>query len=113
SEIFEALMTLLSHDRYEVEYQFVDSSNKSGLKTRTNVLMGWPSVIFAQAIDYTRHPRYQEIQRRFIITNPRMDYEKYQSAVELIIEKNCSPDFVYQRKIVSDEEKYMAREIIL
>lgn len=113
SEIFEALMSLLSHDQYEVEYQFVDSSSRSGLKTRTNILLGWPSVIFAQAIDYTRHPRYQEIQRRFIITNPRMDFEKYQSAVDLIIEKNCTPDFVYQRKIVSDDDKFMAREIIL
>jgi hypothetical protein len=112
-EIFEALMSLLSHDNYEVEYQFVDTSNKSGLKTRTNVLVGWPSVIFAQAIDYTRHPRYQEIQRRFIVTNPRMDSEKYQGAVDLIIEKNCNPDFVYQRKIVKDEEKDMAKEIIL
>jgi len=113
SEIFEALMSLLSHDQYEVEYQFVDTSNRTGLKTRTNILMGWPSVIFAQAIDYTRHPRYQEIQRNFIVTNPRMDVEKYKSAVDSIIDKNCLPDFVYQQKVVSDEEKGKAREIIL
>ena len=113
SEIFEALMSLLSHDQYEVEYQFVDTSSRTGLKTRTNILMGWPSVIFAQAIDYTRHPRYQEIQRRFIVTNPRMDTEKYKSAVDSIIDKNCLPDFVYQQKVVSDEEKDKAREIIL
>jgi hypothetical protein len=113
AEMFEALMSLLSHDQYEVEYQFVDTSNRTGLKTRTNVLMGWPSVIFAQAIDYTRHPRYQEIQRRFVVTNPRMDVEKYQNAVEHIIDKNCYPDFVYQQKVVSDEEKDKAKEIIL
>lgn len=113
SEIFEALMSLLSHDKYEVEYQFVDTSSRTGLKTRTNVLRGWPSVIFAQAIDFTHHPRYQEIQRRFIITNPRMDVEKYHGAVDLIFEKNCNPDFVYQRKIVSDAKKDNAREIIL
>lgn len=113
SEIFEALMSLLSHDKYEVEYQFVDTSSRTGIKTRTNVLVGWPSVIFAQAIDYTNHPRYQEIQRRFIITNPRMDATKYNSAVDLIFEKNCNPDFVYQQKVVSDEEKDKAREIIL
>ncbi|MDR4492430.1 MAG: hypothetical protein R2685_16295 [Candidatus Nitrosocosmicus sp.] len=113
SEIFDALMSLLSHDMYEVEYQFVDSSNRTGLKTRTNVLRGWPSVIFAQAIDYTQYPRYQEIQRRFIIANPKMDVEKYQSAINHILEKKGSPDFVYQQKIVSDEDKDVAREIIL
>jgi hypothetical protein len=42
-----------------------------------------------------------------------MDFEKYQSAVDLIIEKNCTPDFVYQRKIVSDDQKILAKEIIL
>lgn len=113
SEIFEALMPLLSHDQYEVEYQFVDTSNRTGLKTRTNVLRGWPSVIFAQAIDYTRHPRYQEIQRRFMVTNPKMDTEKYKSAVDSIIDKNCLPDLVYQQKVVSDGEKSKAKEIIL
>lgn len=111
--IFEALMTLLSHDKYEVEYQFVDTSSKTGLKTKTNVLRGWPTVIFAQAIDYTKHPRYQEIQRRFIITNPRMDEKKYQSVVNHILEKKGSPDFVYQQKILSDEDRDITREIIL
>ncbi len=108
-------MPLLSHDKYEVEYQFVDTSSASrtGLKTKTNVLIGWPVVIFAQAIDNTNHKRYGEIQRRFIITNPRMDVEKYQNAVDLIIEKNSIPDLVYQQKVVSDEDKDIAREIVL
>jgi hypothetical protein len=44
-ELFNALMPLLSHDRYEVEYEFVDTNN--GIKTKTNVLRGWPAVIFA------------------------------------------------------------------
>lgn len=111
--IFEALMTLLSHDKYEVEYQYVDSSNKTGLKTKINVLRGWPTVIFAQAIDYTKHPRYQEIQRRFIITNPRMDLEKYRSAIYHILEKKGYPDFVYQQKIISDADKDIGKEIVL
>jgi hypothetical protein len=111
--IFEALMSLLSHDKLAVEYHYVDTSSKTGILTKTNVLVGWPAVIFAQAIDFTSHARYHEIQRRFTVTNPRMDNEKYQSAVNSIIEKNCMPDFVYQLKVVSDEEKNESREIIL
>lgn len=111
--IFEALMSLLSHDKFAVEYHYVDTSSKTGIVTKINVLMGWPAVIFAQAIDFTSHHRYHEIQRRFSITNPRMDSEKYHSAVMSIIQKNCIPDFVYQLKVVSDEEKNEAREIIL
>jgi hypothetical protein len=105
-----ALMPLLSHDKYEVEYEFVDTFN--GIKTRTNVLRGWPAVIFAQAIDYTNHKRYPEIQRRFIITNPKMSTEKYSGAIKLTAEKFGLPDFAYQQEIVSDYEKENARNII-
>lgn len=110
AELLSAIMTLLSHDQFEVEYEFVDTHN--GIKTRNNVLRGWPVVIFAQAIDYSHHPRWPEIQRRFPITNPTMSKIKYEKAIDLIGDKIGLPDFVYQQKIVSDEEKEKAREIL-
>jgi hypothetical protein len=70
-ELLSALMSLLSHDEYEAEYDYVDTHN--GIVTKSNGLRGWPAVIFAQAIDYSHYKRYPEIQRRFITTNPRMD----------------------------------------
>ena len=109
-ELFNAMMPLLSHDRYEVEYEFVDTNN--GIKTKSNILRGWPAVIFAQAIDYSHYQRYPEIQRRFIITNPKMSTEKYANAVDLICDKFGLPDFAYQAKIVSDLDKEKVREII-
>lgn len=110
SELLNAIMTLLSHDRYEVEYEFVDNFN--GIKTKNNVLRGWPVVIFAQAVDYSHHPRWPEIQRRFIITNPKMSKEKYEKAINLIGDRNGLPDFAYKQKIVSEETKENVREII-
>jgi hypothetical protein len=110
-ELFNALMPLLSHDKYEVEYQFVDTYN--GIKTKSNILRGWPAVIFAQAIDYSHYQRYPEIQRRFIITNPKMTTQKYEQAVDLISDKYGLPDFAYQAKIISDSDKERVREIIL
>jgi hypothetical protein len=111
-ELFNALMPLLSHDKYEVEYEFVDTSQHSGIKTKTNVLRGWPAVIFAQATDYSRYQRWPEIQRRFIITNPKMKVEKYVDAVDLTVDKFGLPDFAYQEKIVNDQDKQKVREII-
>jgi hypothetical protein len=108
--LFNALMPLLSHDRYEVEYEFVDTHN--GIKTKTNILKGWPAVIFAQAIDYSHYQRYPEIQRRFIVTNPKMDVEKYSAAIDLIGDKFGLPDFAYQGKIVSDSEKQKVQLIV-
>jgi hypothetical protein len=110
AKLFEAIMPLLSHDKYEVEYEYVDTSN--GIKTKGNVLRGWPAVIFAQAIDYSHYQRFPEIQRRFIITNPKMSVEKYKEAIGLTSLKFGVPDFVYQAEVVSDEEKDRVREII-
>ena len=56
--LFGAIMSLLSHDNYEVEYEFTDKDMSSGIKTRTNILRGWPVVIFAQAVDYSNYKRY-------------------------------------------------------
>ncbi len=110
-ELFAAMMPLLSHDKFEVEYMFVDTNN-NGIKTKTNILRGWPTVIFAQAVDYSNHPRYQEIARRFIIVNPKMSSQKYQEANALTATKLGLPDFVYQKLVVSDSEKERARDII-
>jgi hypothetical protein len=110
--LFGALMSLLSHDRYEAEYEFTDKNMSTGIKTRTNILRGWPVVIFAQAIDYSSYKRWPEVQRRFIITNPKMDRDKYDAAIDLIGKKFGLPDFAYQAQVVSEEEKDTARSII-
>ena len=110
AHLLEALMPLLSHDRTEVEYEFVDTYN--GIKTRGNVLRGFPAVIFTAARDYTNSPRYPEIQRRFLITNPQMSQEKYHKAIGCITAKYSLPDYAYQQEVVSDQEKDIARNII-
>ena len=109
--LFEALMSLFSHDMYEVEYEYVDTSGT--IKTKTNILRGWPVGIFAQAVDYSRYERWPEVQRRFIMTNPKMDSKKYAAAVDLTIDKNCLPHFVYQKIVCSDVEKDEVRNVIL
>ncbi len=108
--LLEAIMSLLSHDHHEVEYHFVDNFN--GIKTKTNVLRGFPTVIFTAAIDYSKYQRWPEIQRRFIVTNPKMTAEKYKESIELMGAKNGLPDFVYDATVVSQSEKNQAREII-
>ncbi|HET9807299.1 MAG TPA: hypothetical protein VFP49_10350, partial [Nitrososphaeraceae archaeon] len=109
-KLLSGLLPLLSHDKYEIEYEFVDTHN--GIKTRNNVLRGWPAVVCAQALDYSHSARFPEYQRRFITTNPTMTQEKYNEAIDLISIKSSIPDLIYQQNIVSDIEKDKAREII-
>lgn len=110
-ELFAAIMSLLSHDRNEAEYNFTDSNN--GIKTKTNVLRGFPAIIFTAAIDYSYFKRYAEIQRRFIVVNPKMTREKYSNAVKQISIKKSIPKFLYEKEVVSDAEKNKAREMII
>ncbi len=112
-ELLSAMMPLLSHDKYEVEYEYVETRTKNGIETRTNIIRGWPAVILCQAIDDTHHIRYPEIQRRFITTNPKMSCQKYSDAINLTGHKYGMPDFAYQEEIVNDEEKERAKSIIL
>ena len=104
-------MPLLSHDEYETEYEYVDTHN--GIVTKSNVLRGWPAVIFAQAIDYSHYKRYPEIQRRFINSNPRMDTEKYEAAIDLSADIFGIPDFMYQAKILENQDYEKCRELVL
>ena len=108
--MLSGLLPLLSHDKYEIEYEFTDTHN--GIRTKTNVLRGFPAVIIAQALDYSRSARFPEFQRRFITTNPTMSTDKFSEAVNLISSKFSVPDLIYQHTVVSDEEKDKAREII-
>jgi uncharacterized protein YdcH (DUF465 family) len=108
--LLEAIMSLLSHDNYEVEYHFVDNFN--GIKTKSNVLRGFPTVIFTAASDYSKYQRWPEIQRRFIVTNPKMTSKKYKESIELMGAKNGLPDFVYDATVVSESQKNQAKEMI-
>ncbi len=109
-QLLSGLLPLLSHDKYEVEYEFVDTHN--GIKTKNNILRGWPAVIIAQALDYSHSPRFPEYSRRFITTNPTISTEKFNEAVNLISNKFSVPDLIYQHTVVSDHDKDIAREII-
>ena len=108
--LLEAIMSLLGHDRYEVEYEFVDTFN--GIRTKNNILRGFPTVIFTAAIDYSKYPRWAEIQRRFIITNPKMTAEKYKESIHLVGARFGLPQFAYDAMVVSENEKEKAREIV-
>ena len=108
--LLSALMPLLSHDKFEVEYEYVDTHN--GINTRTNVLRGWPAVILSQAIDDSHYKRYPEIQGRFIITNPKMSAETYSDAIDLIGDRYGLPDFAYQEEIINDADKEKTKRTI-
>lgn len=111
SGLISNIMSMLSHDKYEIEYEYADST-QNGIRTRVNVLRGWPAWFYLQAIDTSHYKRAAEINRRHIKVNPNMCEAKYKAAGRLTAQKMSTPDFMYQAEVVSDREKDKAREIV-
>ena len=65
SGLINTLMSMLAHDSYETEYEYADST-ANGIKTKSNVLRGWPAFFYAQALDTSHYKRDAEANRRFI-----------------------------------------------
>lgn len=111
AKLLETIMPLLSHDQPRVFYEFV-SKNNNGIQTTQNMIEGWPSVIYCQAIDISARERWPELLRRFIICNPEMTKEKYAEAIDQIY-KSSYTDNKYELEVVTNEEKQTVKGIIL
>jgi hypothetical protein len=78
-QLLQRLRPLLSHDRKELVVKITDKSEKRGLRTKTVILRGFPSVIFCTGslkID-------EQEQTRHIILSPEMSQEKLRESLYL------------------------------
>ena len=103
---------ILSHDSDEIEFPFVDKTER-GFKPKRVVVKGWPACIFCSARDESNWLVWPEIQSRFLITSPNMNAAKYRESNLLIAQRKGLPSLVQQRVIVSDEEVRLARLCVL
>jgi len=86
-ETFRMLYPILSHDKREVEYRFVDKSAKGPLRTVRVKIRGWPATIFC-----TTDRRYmEELSTRSFTVTPEISREKISEANRLISYKSSFP----------------------
>lgn len=112
-EVWDILKPILSHDAPEIEYPFVNKTDKDGHETKEVVVRGWPSCIFCSAKDESSWPIWPEIKSRCLITSPNMIPQKYQQSTKLIAVKYGKPNSVQQRIIISDNDIKLAKDCIL
>lgn len=110
-------MSMLAHDSYETEYEYADCT-ANGIKTKSNVLRGWPAFFYAQALDTSHYKRDAEANRRFIKINPNMAKEKYKAAARLIAENSLGildrHDLIFLGKLTFSEftfDKYLSSQL--
>ena len=79
-ETFARLRPILSRDKYEIEYKFVDIPYKNGPQVTMEArIRGWPVAIYATA-DSPHGNIWDQIRSRFIVVSPNMKKEKYKAA---------------------------------
>lgn len=107
-ELWNLLKPILSHDDDEIEFPFVDKTER-GFQPKRIVVKGWPACIFCSAKDESEWPVWPEIVSRFLITSPNMNTTKYRESNLLIAQRKGLPSSVQQRIIVSNEEIRLAK----
>lgn len=112
-EVWEILKPILSHDSPEIEYPFVNKTDREGHETKVIVVRGWPSCIFCSAKDESSWSIWPEIKSRCLITSPNMIPEKYKQSTKLIAARYGKPNSIQQRIIISDNDSELAKKCIL
>ena len=112
-EVWEILKPILSHDSSEIEYPFVNKTDREGHETKVIVVKGWPSCIFCSAKDGSSWSIWPEIKSRCLITSPNMIPEKYKQSTKLIAARYGKPNSIQQRIIISDNDIELAKKSIL
>jgi len=112
-DLWDILKPILSHDSPEIEFPFVNQTDRKGHETKNVVVRGWPSCIFCSARDESKWDVWPEIKSRFLISSPNMIPQKYKESTKLISQKIGKPNSIQQEIIISDIEMDNAKQCIL
>lgn len=106
--LLERLRPLLSHDQKEMEIKITDKSGRSGLRTKTVYIKGFPAVVFCSAglqID-------EQEGTRFWLLSPEINQEKIRESIHARIAKETDPE-AYSLKIATHPERMMLKDRII
>jgi len=106
-QLMNNLRTFLSHDQKEITYKITDKNDKHGLRTKTVILRGYPTVVFCT----TRGNPDEQEQTRFIMLSPSIEEEKIAEAILLQAEKLSDRD-AYVKKLEVDPRRNWLRKRI-
>jgi len=81
--LLERLRPLLSHDEREIEVRITDRTQKYGMKTKTVVVRGFPTVVFCSANEGLN----EQEQTRLLLLSPEKTQEKLWEALLLKLER--------------------------
>jgi hypothetical protein len=102
---------ILSHDRYEQAYKYVES-NSGPIKTKVNVIRGFPTLFYSQASDRSDEKRFVEVSRRFLSISVNTSEKKVTDAIAQKVERAGGARGEYDVKIVDKAFVYRVKLIL-
>ena len=111
-ELLNLLKPILSHDKPEIEFPYVEKTQNEGFVTKKVVVRGWPACIFCSAKDESDWPGWPEIMSRFIIRSPNMNQTKYLESNMLIAQTQSLPRLIQEKVIISTKDEELAKQCV-
>jgi len=108
SGLLEKLRSILSHDQKRSHFKITDKNQKGGNRTKTVVIIGYPSVFFCSAglrVD-------EQESTRFIMLSPSVEQDKILQGIQQTISKESDRE-KFMETVNSDPERILLKERIL
>jgi len=104
-QLLQRLRSLLSHDDKLITLKITDRKEKGGLRTKTVVVKGYPTVIFCSA----KFTLADQEKTRLLLLSPEISQEKLRESIALRIEKEANrEDFI--KRLMEDPKRKMLIE---
>ena len=102
-ETYEALKSIMSHDKKEIVYKTTKSDGS--LEVKETVIKGWPVFVVCSAKNEAKNEVWAEVSSREVILSPNTNVSKYLQANRLTSEKLGIPSLIS----TIDSEKNMMK----
>jgi hypothetical protein len=100
TKLLEHLRPLLSHDEKEITVKISDRREKSGYRTKTIVIRGFPTVIFCSA----KINLEEQEKTRLLLLSPEVTQEKLREGVALKIERESNRE-AFQKQLEENPQR--------
>lgn len=106
-QLLQRLRSLLSHDEKTIMLKITDKSQKYGLKTKTVIVEGPPTVIFCTA----KFSMADQEKTRLLLLSPEINQEKLRESILLKIDKESDREAFKKRMDEDPKRKLLADRV--
>ncbi len=99
-QLLQRLRSLLSHDEKQIVSKFVNRKEKSGNRTETVIIKGYPTVLFCTA----KFTMQDQEKTRLLLLSPEICQEKLKETVALRIQKESDRE-EYKKQVDENQKR--------